>query len=350
MPNAWSDAAAWFRYHYGDAAEEEMKKLYGQVPAPDENLVQPPDTPAPPPPPPPVQGTPTTPHYAQQLSGGAGPYVAPAPPPPTRPPTPSAPEPAPGGVVPPTLPSVLQVSRSSGPRADLPNADRQPTTAFGISTNRGLGVNPNRPVAEREPLQAQQLFNPDDPETAVYNALRDLGVDPYKSQHPVAAELLQNAKGITDAYYIDLALSGKEHTPQQFAQFLRSTLAGGTVPKTQLKRAAESLPRLVPQIRDIMARMEGRGNADLPYENTALTTLATMLSDPSGGALAAMLSRLMGPSIPTSAGRTAYNRQLAAAMANAQRAQADRGTTEQLGSLNDFWTYLLGAGRAPSYL
>ncbi len=201
-------------------------------------------------------------------------------------------------------------------------------------------------------VKGQNLYNYENPRTAMDTFLQDSGVNPYAA-NPFTQTLRSAAAPLATAYASEWARQGQAGSPyfQQdptqeamnpysFPTYMGSAfgnqdMAQGRGVFGALRRNVGELPNLINAVRGMNADTSG----DITKTNPFLASMAERLSEDNGmgtvNYMAQLTSPMMSPAL-----RQAYRNQLMQRQQNALRMQMN--ASDPMAAGNDIWRYLLG--------
>jgi hypothetical protein len=224
-----------------------------------------------------------------------------------------------------------------------PQAAAAARGAAGGPMNTNPGGNPD---PSGEGFRAQQLYNEDDPQAAVQNALQDMGINPFNPGNPIVSLIMRAAPALAMAYRINNASTpgvteqSIVDTPYAFRDYVTNAVRQGKT-ITGPAAAAQQIPAIIDKIRSLAQDTGGTGAGGISGlgGNPFVEIMGQLLGKDFGGGTTDILAALLGPGMnrSTAAG---YRSGLTRALSQAQR-KFDFGSISR-GENADIWQYLLG--------
>lgn len=172
------------------------------------------------------------------------------------------------------------------------------------------------PIPVAPQWRSENLYPLENPQIAMMSVLRDMGVNPFRT-NPFVSAIMRSAPGLSALWQLsnigantnDLAANGGPG--QMFGDFLRGQLQNGTI-MSSLQGGVQNFGQYAGQLNDLTSRLNGGPNA-LPISQIPpfLDSLESKLNSPNGfadiyGALAQpLLGRSLGQSFQQTLGTSA---------------------------------------------
>lgn len=143
------------------------------------------------------------------------------------------------------------------------------------------------PTSDSQQMATQFLYPLDDPTSAFTNALRDIGINPYRS-NPFVDQLKKSASGARIAFLSNTQGGPHEDPSQKYGDYLRNNLRGGTL-MNQLRGSAVGFGDMLRRVRQHEDTLSsGTSGVSLSPYDAALKEI--MRADGGMGALGAYAS------------------------------------------------------------